>query len=539
MIKPALRIALASFLGLLIFTSCSNSPEPSQSEIHLYLQADPFSLDPRIGGDRRSQILIRELFEGLYRISEKGIPEPALARSAEVSSDGLTYTFKLKDALWSNDLPVTSSDFEYAWKSTLSPDFATPYSYAFYLIKNARKARIGECPLNDVGISCPDKETLVVELEHPAPYFIELTSNPLYSPICKDIAESNPNWSKEGPKSYVSNGPFTLTSRTLKSEIIISKNPLYWDSNRVKSDKLYFSIIEDLQTAYNMFEQGQLDWLGDPCGNIPLDHIETLNKEKRLQARHAGGVYWYGCNVQQKHLSSARIRKAIACSIDRETLCTHLLQGGETPAFTFLPEHLTQASKTFNDADLITARKLFEEGLKEVGYTKETYPPIVISHWSDPRDKSTAQTIQQQLINALGVQVELECSDWSTYLKKMSTGDFQLAGFGWFSWFSDPMYNLEYLKFKNSGLNGTGWQDQDYIALLDKADITLDPKVRSDILLQAEQHALEQLPLIPIYFQTYKFIKAPGIQGDSLSPLGLLEFKCLERSKGKISNQSS
>lgn len=521
-----------TLLPLSVFlSSCSSEKTNKQTQsFNLYLQADPFSLDPRIGGDRRSQILIRELFEGLYRLDASGRVVPALAKRTEISDDGLTYRFTLHESRWSNGSPVTAEDFEFAWKSLLDPHFATPYTYAFFLIKNAKEARFGNCSLDEVGIRAISPSVLEVELEHPAPYFLELTSNPLFSPICASVAKANPQWAKESVTTYVSNGPFILKERALKSHIIVEKNPAYWRHDEATPERLHFCIIEDLQTAYNMFERRDLDWLGDPCGNIAVETLAPLEKSNLLQKRQVGGLYWYTVNVATPHLRSAKMRLALAHAINRQALCQYLLQGGEVPAYSFLPAHLTQLSTpTFSDNRPDIARQLFDEALVEMGYTRETFPKIVISHWSDARDKMTAQTIQQQIKEALQIDVELECSDWSSYLKKVSSGDYQLAGFAWYSWYSDPMYNLEHVKLKNSGLNGTQWEDQEYISLLNQADKTLDPALRGALLAKAEQRALQELPLIPIYYQTYKYAKQPGIKGESLSPLGLLEFKYLHR----------
>lgn len=517
-------------LLFLLLSSCSNHNQSNNKNFNLYLQADPFSLDPRIGGDRRSQILIRELFEGLYRLDENGRFAPALAKSVDISEDGLTYRFTLHPSLWSNGLPVTAEDFEHAWKSLLDPQFSTPYTYAFFLIKNARNARFGLCGMDEVGIRATSTDTLEVILEHPAPYFIELTSNPLYSPICSALAKSNPQWAKEGIAAYVSNGPFILKERILKSHVTLEKNPTYWKASSETPEKINFFIIEDLQTAYNLFERKELDWLGDPCGNIAVETLKSLETDTLLHKQQVGGVYWYTVNVATPHLRSAKIRQAIAHAINRDAVCTHLLQGGEVPAYSFLPKHLTQISTpTFTDNAPHIAQKLFAEALDEMGYTKATFPKLIISHWSDARDKATAQTIQQQLRDVLQIEVELDCSDWSSYLKKISGGDYQLAGFAWYSWYSDPMYNLEHIKLKNSGLNGSQWEDPEYISLLDQADQTLDVSMRNEALARAEKRALEQLPLIPIYYQTYKYAKQPGIEGESLSKLGLLEFKYLHR----------
>ncbi len=503
-----------------------------KSTAYLYLQADPFSLDPRIGGDRRSQIITRELFEGLTRIGKDGSTQLALAEKYSISSDGCVYTFTLHPSQWSNGDPVTAHDFVYAWKSLIDPEFITPFSYAFYIIKNAKKAHMKECSIDEIGLRAVNDLTLEITLEHPAPYFIELASNPLYCPIHQKTVEANPHWSQGCAKdTYISNGPFIIKERVLKSHITLEKNPNYWNKkDSPKINNIHFAIIEDNLTAYNMFKSNQLDWFGEPFGGIPLETVHELIKTGELQKYHRGGVYWYVISTIKPHLSSSKIRKAFAYALNRHDITEHLLQGGETPAFSFIPKEMSMIKKPlFEDNNIQKARELFYEGLKEIGLTQETYPTLTIDHWAESRDRMLAETVQEQLQKTLGIRVKLQSNDWPTYFKKVTSGDLEMGGFGWYPWFYDPMYNLEYLKFRSSGINGSQWESKKYIALLDAADSTQDPIQRDKAMREAEMLVLEQLPIIPVFYQTYKYTKNPKMKGEVLSRIGLMELKWLEK----------
>ncbi len=521
------------FICALTF-SCTTKklPVEDKTTAYLYLQADPFSLDPRIGGDRRSQVLIRELFEGLVRIGKDGKPMLALAQSYTLSDDGLVYTFKLHPSKWSNGDPVTAHDFVYAWKSLIDPEFITPYSYAFYVIKNAKKAHMKECPLDDIGLKAIDDLTLEITLEHPAPYFLELASNPLYTPVHRKTVESSSNWaSGVASTTYISNGPFILKDRKLKSHVTLEKNPNYWNTkDPVKIDKINFAILEDLQTAFNMFQAGQLDWLGEPCGNVSLETVHELDAKGILKKKYIGGVYWHVVSTLKPHLSSPTLRQALSAAINRNELTDHLLQAGEFPAFSILPKEMSMLdAPVFENNNPKKANELFDKALHEMGYTRLTYPPIVISHWADSRDRMIAETVQQQLIKTLGIKVALQAVDWSAYLKKVTSGDLEIGGFGWSSWFYDPMYNLEYIKFRGSGINGSCWQNDRYIELLDKADNTQDLRLRREYMKQAEELAMRELPVIPLFYSTYKYATSSHLHGEVLSRLGLMELKWLEK----------
>jgi oligopeptide transport system substrate-binding protein len=517
---------LLSITALFFASSCSTQSE-SKKGIRLYLQAEPFSLDPRKGGDRRSQVVLRELFEGLTRIGKNGCPELAIADAITISEDKRVYTFHLRHALWSNGLEVTAHDFVWAWRGALDPSFGTAFCYAFFIIKNAKKAHANECPLESVGIRAIHEKTLEVTLEHPTPYFLELTANPLYSPLCMAATKDNAGWASSTFPSYVTNGPFLLKEHAIKSQIILERNPSYWNTDIARSPIVSFAIIEDPHTAYSLFQNGELDWYGDPCGLIPLETISEL--QPTLIKKKIGGLYWLVTCTEKPYLASAKIRRAIACAINRREL-VRFINGGEEPALSILPPFMTMLdTPPFGDGDAEEAQKSFREGCEELGYTHETFPHLTITHWAEPVSKVIAEAIQQQLEKSLGIKVGLVGLDWGTYMKKIPAGDIDIATAPWYSWVEDPMFNLNYLKFKNNGINGTCWQNEEYIHQLNEADACIDPLERKQHMRQAEQIAMQELPLIPIYYITYKYVKAPQVQGEAISPVGAIELKWLEK----------
>ena len=497
------------------------------NEIRLYLQSTPISFDPRIGGDKRTQIITRELYEGLMRIGKDGNVEYGVAESVFISADQKIYTFHLRESLWSNGSELTADDFVWAIKAALSPSFSTSFSYAFFSIKNAQKASRGECSPDDIGIVARDKRTLEITLERPVPYFLELTSNPIYSPVCKSSATANPRWSSELFPKYVSNGPFILKAYSPKAHIVLEKNPLYWDSDGAKSERLSFRIIKDPQEALHMFELGELDWYGDPCGNMSREGYLINQSRNSLIQRQGGGTTLLACRTDIPHLQSLKIRKAIAHAINRAEICEAVLR---TPAFSLLPSFMTQiGTKAFEDNAPETAVRLFEEGLAEIGMTKNTFPCLVITHWSDPTVKATVKIMQKQLKRVLNIQVVSCLLDWSTFLKRYSEGNFQMAMISWFAWCHDPVFTLQFIKHKNIGINGTAWENPEYIRLLELSDTTQDRVQRQEYFKQAEALVMNELPVIPIFYQMGSYAKAPDIIGEAVSPVGLMELKWLAR----------
>ena len=524
---------LIGIIACITLSSCNQSPKPylpdtshSKNMLKVYLQSEPLSLDPRVGGDRRSQMVLRELFEGLERIDQEGHPQHAIADNVTISEDGCTYHFHLRPAFWSNGDKVTATDFEYAWKSNVTPGFPSHYPYAFFILKNGRQSHLGEVSVDQVGVKALDDENLEVLLEHPAPYFLEFLANPIYSPVCRRVSEADPDWFKNATASYVTNGPFTLEKWGHQAEVVLKKSTTYWDNEKVKLDGISFAIIENPQTALNMYERNDIDWVGEPFGNLPLEAIHVFHQNGTLHEHRVGGLSWFQLNTEHPLLKSVKIRQALASAINRKEITEHLLQGGEMPAFSILPEKLTlHPEPLFQDNDLTTARKLFQEGLQELGLSKESLPSLTISHWAEPREKAMAEEIQNEWQRAFEIPITLTSSDWSTYLAKFRTGDFEAAGANWFSWYFDPIYNLDFIKYRNSGFNGTRWEDARYISLLDQSDVELNPEKRRQLLAQAENLVIECMPVIPIYSQTYKYLKQPYVKGDYLSPVGQLELK--------------
>lgn len=178
--------------------------------MHINLQQEPISLDPRQGFDVKSQLIIKSLFEGLTRINLQGEVYPAVAEEISVSPDGKEYLFTLRNCYWTNGEPIRASDFAYTWKGIISGQSTCTLADLFYVIKNARKAKSGEAQLDEVGITVVDEKTLRVELEHPAPYFLYLLSNPLFSPVCERVDREESEWSNKKGDYFVCNGPFRL-----------------------------------------------------------------------------------------------------------------------------------------------------------------------------------------------------------------------------------------------------------------------------------------------------------------------------------------
>ena len=516
------------FLLFCLCGGCSDRAAVRRTEAKLYLQDDPISLDPRLSLDRRTQLVLREMYEGLTRIGPNGQPQLALAKSVEVSDDGRTYTFHLHPSLWSNGLEVTAEDFVFAWKSSLDPSILSTCSEVLFVILNAKRARSGECSVHEVGVRSLNKHSLEVTLEHPTPFFLELLANPVFSPLCRSVVEKYPRFGCTGP--YVSNGPFLLKGRRLRSYLILEKNPRYWNHDQPSLDQMTFSIIEDPQTAYNMFLAGVLDWYGEPCGTICPDMVAGLYGDGLLTCHDAGSVHLLLVQTRVPHLRSVSIRRALANAIDRQDICESVICGGEKPAFSLSPRSLSFLRQPlFGDNQTQAAQKLFAEGLEEIGLTESAYPPLVFSFWADPIVTNMMKAIREQLVQTLHISVVLEPLDKSSYLRKVQTGEYQVMNISLDLWANDPSSNLDIFKYKKTPLNGTEWSDPEYTRMLDLAAETREPTKRDEYFRRAEASIMRQLPVIPVCYQNFKYMKSSRLSGEVVSPVGIVEFKWLKR----------
>jgi len=491
--------------------------------LKLNLHTEPPTADPGIAEDTTSGAILRATFDGLTRTNEDGKPHESIAEKIEVSPDGLTYTFKLRDAKWSNGDPVTAHDFEFAWKRVLDPKTAANYAYQLYYVKNAEKANKGEAKLDDVGVKALDDKTLEVKLENPTPYFLELTAFYTYYPVNKKVVEADPKWANDA-KTHVGNGPFKLESWEHKSKLVLVKNDNYWDKDAVKLDRIEFSMVEDENTELSMFENGELDWAGQPLSNLPIDAIPALKDSGTLKTQPIAGTYWYKFNVEQAPFNNVKIRKAFTYALNRQAIIDNVTQTNQQPAMGAVPPSMSlKPDGYFKDNDVETAKKLLEEGMKELGITK--LPPITLSYNTSENHKKIAEAIQDQWKKAFGVEVKLENKEWKVYLEDMHQGKFQIGRMGWLGDFNDPINFLELYKDKDGGNNDTRWENPKYKELLNKSALETDPEKRKAILAEAEAILMDEMPIAPIYFYTQSWVQNENVKGVIMDGLGFVDYK--------------
>lgn len=520
-----LVLALASTI-----TSCQQKKKPpiaSEKQCKICMADDPSTLDPRLYRDLATSSAIRLLFEGLMRPDLSGKLIPALAENYEVSSDNKIYTFHLRQAKWTNGEPITAFDVEYSWKTILTPQFPAPNANQFYIIKGAKAAREGKIPFEEVGIKAKDASTLYIELENPTPYFLELIATSPFFPINKQW-DQLPADKKFSPENLISSGPFKLEQWKHQNSLVVVKNPNYWNQAGVKLDRVDLIKLEE-NTALQMFEAGALDWAGSPLSLIPADSVQSLKKSDKLSVAQAAGTHWFRFNTEKAPFDNEKMRKAFSYALNREEIVEHVLQGGQLPAMALVPPILKLGDKPlFKDHDVILAKQLFEEALKEMNLTKEQLPTITLSYTQSDRSHKIAQAVQQQWNEVFGFRVNLEGTESKVFFDKLNQHQYQIASGSWFADISDPINFLEVFKSKNVSTNNTQWENPKYTALLDQSSLESDPEKRRALLREAEKIIIDEMPVAPLYFATFLYVKEPTLKNVYFSELGYIDFANVE-----------
>lgn len=508
-----------SCLSVLLFTSCqSDKSAKSVASLRISAENDVQTLDPRKVRALGDATAMHMLYEGLMREQEGGAA-PALAKEVVLSPDQKNYTFHLRKSNWSDGSPVTATDFVETWKSILNPNFPSPNAYQLYPIRGAQAAKEGVGSLSEVGVWAKDDATLVVELERPTPYFLDLAATYFLYPVHTSLRKGGDAVSSP---TLISNGPFQLERWSLHNELTAIPNPHYWDKDNVHLESVHL-IFSDPSVALQLFHSGEIDWVGSPLSILPVDALSSLEKTGVLRVAPAAGVYFFRVNTGDSLLRNRKMRQALSLAINRYDLVTHVLQGKQIPATGVVPPLFGHSQPYFKDADLDKAKALLEEALKEEGM--DTPPSLSIHYATGERNHKIAQVAEQQWKSALGLPVVLRSFEAKTHFEKLKTGDYQLAVGAWFADLSDPLSFLDIFKKKDNGTNNTKWESAAFIALLDKSAVASSPQERKELLRQAEGVLMSEMPVIPLFYSTYNYATNSHVKGVYFSKLGYLDVK--------------
>jgi len=520
-------------MGLAACSSGGDNDAPKGKILKVGNGAEVQDLDPHVVTGLPEHHVNCALFEGLADIDPATLkPLPAAAESWAVSEDKKTYTFKIRtDAKWSNGAPLTAEDFVFSWQRMLSPALAAEYSYMLHCIKNAKAFNAGEIKdFAEVGVKALDAHTLEVTLESPTPYFLSMQMHQSFYPVHRATLEKfgppekrGSGWTHAG--NHVGNGPFKLAEWRPSEFIRVVRSEQYWDKENVKLDGIEFYPIDNDQTEERSFRTGELNI----TETVPLHRIPVYQKEnpELLHLDPYLGVYYYRFNVKKKPFDDVRVRKAFSMALDRDQLCKFVMKAGEKPAFTYVPpgmEYTPAAPLEYNPEK---AKAL----LAEAGYPGGAgLPPVDILFNTSEAHKTIAEALQRMWKETLGADVRLMNQDWKVYLDTMNNLGYNMARSGWIADVADPINFLEcYLS--GGGNNRTGWSNAEYDAIIAAAYAETDEAKRQETMRKAEALLLDELPILPIYMYTRKYLKSPEVENMPPNLLGYMRWKQISLGK--------
>lgn len=491
------------------------------------------TLDPHLATGQPEHMIFSALFEGLVA-PDPNNPDanaPGVAASWE-TTDFIHWTFHLRpEAKWSDGTPLIAHDFVWSYQRMLTPELIAQYASMLFPLKNAEEFNAGKIKdFSEVGIRAKDDHTLELTLTGPMPYVLGMMKHYSWFPLPRHVIEKfgsmtdrESRWTRAG--NMVGNGPFRLKEWRFTHSTTVERNPYYWDAGAVKLNEIVFLPIKSDATEERAFRDGQLHaTMTMPLPQIPdyrKNHQDVFHEDPLLS------VYFYRINTTKPPLNDKRVRRALALSVDRESLIKNVLRGGQKPAvgMTPHPEYLgyTNAPQVLK-FDPEEARRL----LAEAGFPDgKGFPKFDILINTSEGHRTIAEAIQEMWKKHLNIPVGIHNQDWGVYLESQRQLDYSVCRAGWVGDYPDPYTFLSIWK-TGDGNNETGWSSPAYDELLAKSSVEGDAKKRLELLGQAESQLLEDLPIIPIYWYVHSYLMRPEVKGWKPSVLEHRCYKALE-----------
>ena len=512
--KRSLMKALA--VGLCLSLSAGGALIAGADDLEITVQngSEPNTIDPNEVNANDCMAMVLHLYEGLtrYRQDLEGV-ELAQAESVDVSEDGLTWTWHLRDdILWADGQPVTAGDFVYSWQRLVSGSYDN--SNFIDMVENAVEVRSGEKEASELGVEATDDKTLVVHLKNTCTYFDQICAAACMSPVRQDMVESGGDLWYADPATNIGNGAFNLVEWVNQDYIEMAASDTYYDKEKVGPSKLTWLLTDDANTTLANFESGEIMY----AGTYPTEELDRLKDAGYLESTLIAGTYYIMFNEETdvEALKDPRVRRALGLVIDRDYIVNTISKTGEVPADSWIGPGFPGADGVdFHDAntdkfwDLTTLDANIEEAkalMEEAGYPNgEGFPAIKYSTNNTPNHIAIAEYLQSVWKETLGVDMTVDVQEWAVFLDMRNKGEYELARGGWTADFLDPSSLFE-LCLSTGGNNDTGYANERYDELMYAAQSEPDPVKRFEYFHEAESILKEDLPFIPLYYYTAAYL---------------------------------
>lgn len=518
------------FLIFLLIISCTKETKKIKDELTVNLGYELQSIDPAINDETYGFIYINHAFEGLLTKDINGKIVGGSSDKWEISEDKLKYTFHIReDAKWSDGKKLTADDFVYSYRRVVDPKTASPIAYLMYYIKNAKDINMGKKPIESLGVTAVDENTLTIELENPTLYFEDiLASGGCYVPVREDIINKyGDDWTWK-PESYIGNGAYKMTERKPDELIAFELNTNYWDYKNQVAKKINFVLIADEYISLNAVRTGDVDF---SINAPPIGEIESLIKENLMAVSDIIGVYYLDLNNKDKTLSDKRVRKALSLAIDRNYIVSNIGHGKLIAAESFVPPVVKGLEKSFREEssnfiiannysnNIIEAKRL----LAEAGYPNGENFPILEVKVSSGFYTTVLEAIQEMWKNNLNIDIVVRTEESKITLPFRQSGKYQMARTSWTGDYNDPLTMLQIMT-SESDINYSGFSNERYDYLINFATTSTNEKDRMEALKEAEAILFEEMPIIPFIYRTDFLVVNPKLKNYIDDPLGRYRF---------------
>ncbi len=476
---------------------------------------DATTVDPQKVGYPGETTITSDLFVGLTTLDAAARVIPGCAESWKVSTDGKTYTFRLRPGLkWSNGSALTATDFQYSLRRALLPQTAYPFAGRLFVIRGARAVSSGKAPPESLGVRVVDPRTLEIMLEHPAPYFPEVLASFAMPAPRAQIERFGDAWVRI--ENFVTNGPFTLAEWRPNAFIRLRRNPQFYDAANVPADEIMHYPVAQPMTALRRYKAGEVDFVL----TVPPDQVDWARKEfgSQLKIDQGLGVEALAFNVRKGVTADLRVRRALSMAIDREALARNVLGDQRLAAFSYVARGASNYPQPVladfaawpMDRRRTEARRL----LAEAGWGPGKPLPLRMSFPANDINRRIA-VVLDAMWRGVGVKAELQAKEQRALVADIARGDFDAARVLWLAGHSDAMAFLERLDGSAAGgtMNPAGYVNPKYDALLARALQLTDVNARAATLREAEAMALADQPVAPIYYFVGRRLVSPRLTG--------------------------
>ena len=531
-------------LMVLSLSGCGSSSGEDTSTYTYSSELDIKNLDSSDADDGCSFRAIHAVVDGLMKTDKKGNITYGVAKSEEVSEDGLTHTYKLrKDVKWTNGDPVTAHDFIYAWHRIFRKKGSYYYMFADGIanIQGAQELsdkidageELTDADLDTMAVKALDDYTLEIKTKIRVSFFDELMAFPCFFPINEKFAEKQGDSYGKSAKSVLGNGAFVMTNWEPGSIAEFKKNEDYYEAKTVKIEKLVMKLVQDPKVAAQSFMAGETDY-----APINSDLVDKYKKDKAFKQVYDGYLYYLSVNFKNEDLANSNIRQAVSLSINRKDLCDKVLKDGSSAATGFIPtgvatspdgKDFRKESGTYITYSQEKAQKALDQGLKELGKSEIT---LRITYGTDESPMDVIATYLQNSLSKLnGIKVEMVATTKQDRIyNKQKNGDYDLAVTRWGPDYGDPTTFLT-LDLSTNNNNYGKYANPEFDNYLEQAAIESDVRVRWQDLLNAEKVLMTDLGSIPVFEKGSATLQNTKVKNLVIKPCNVISFQYVEKTE--------